>query len=63
MPRKVAMYIAQKYGDYKLTKIAHVFGLKHYGSVSYAIINVSKTVQIDTALACIINHIITRLDP
>ena len=63
VPRMVAMYIAQKYGDYKLTEIANAFGLKHYGSASYAIINVSKTVQIDTALACIINHIITRLDP
>jgi len=35
--RKMAMYIAKIYGDYKLQEIAEIFGLTHYGSVSYAI--------------------------
>ena len=34
LPRKMAMYIARKYGDYRLQEIAEAFGLRHYGGVS-----------------------------
>ncbi len=34
MPRKVAMYCCQRYGDYKLREIAVFFGLKNPGSAS-----------------------------
>ncbi len=37
IPRKIAMYLAQKVGDYRLREIAAVFGLAHYGGVSHAI--------------------------
>ena len=33
-PRKMAMYIARKYGDYRSQEIAVIFGLQHYGGVS-----------------------------
>ncbi len=36
---------------------------RKYGSAFYAIINVSKIIQIDTALKGTTNNIITRLDP
>ena len=31
------MYIARKYGDYRLQEIADAFGLRHYGGVSSTI--------------------------
>jgi hypothetical protein len=34
VPRKMAMYIARKYGGYRLQEIADAFGLRHYGGVS-----------------------------
>jgi putative transposase len=36
-PRKVAMYLSQLLGDYKLVEIANHFGMKHYGGVASAI--------------------------
>ncbi|NOZ55061.1 MAG: hypothetical protein GXP08_18300 [Gammaproteobacteria bacterium] len=37
MPRKVALYLCQHYGDVPLSVIAQTFGLNHVGSVSSAI--------------------------
>ena len=61
-PRKVAMYVAQKYGDYRLKEIAEVFGLAHYGGVSSAIYSISETMKVDGALLKNINSIINRFD-
>lgn len=36
-PRKMAIYIARKYGDYRLQELADRFGLQHYGGISYAV--------------------------
>lgn len=63
MPRKVAMYIAQKYGDYRLIEIADAFGLNHYGGVSHAIHCVINSLITDANLENKINNVINRLDP
>ena len=41
-PRKMAIYIARKYGDYRLQELADAFGLYHYGGVSYAVLAFEK---------------------
>jgi chromosomal replication initiation ATPase DnaA len=63
MPRKVAMYLAQKQGGYRLTEIADVFALKHCGSVSNAIFGVVKALKSDRNFEKSINAIINRLEP
>ncbi len=63
IPRKIAMYIAQKCGDYRLKGIADAFGLAHYGGASSAIHHASETIKIDTQLMNRINSIINRFDP
>ena len=63
MPRKVAMYVAQKYGDYRLNEIAKAFGLSHYGGVSSAIHALSEELKTNDNLLREINIIINRLDP
>jgi chromosomal replication initiation ATPase DnaA len=63
MAKKVAMYIAQKYGDYRLIEIAEAFGLKHYGGAPNAIHCVADSLKTDADLENKINHIINRLDP
>lgn len=59
--RKIAMYIAQKHGDYKLNEIAQAFDLKHYGSVSSAISCVAENLKTDLVLSgnikCIVDAI------
>ena len=62
-PRKVAMYLAQKHGDYRLKEIAEVFGLAHYGGVSSAINSISETLKVDVILRKNVNNIINRFDP
>ena len=47
-PRKVAMYVAQVRGQYRLIEIADYFGLSHYGGVSSAI---SAVTQMGSGLA------------
>ncbi len=42
MPRKVAIYLCQQYGDIPLSAIAKAFGLNHVGSVSPAIRDVKR---------------------
>jgi len=62
-PRKIAMYIAQKHGDYRLNEIADVFGLAHYGGVSSAIHSLSEILNTDILLLEKMNNIIKRFDP
>ena len=62
-PRKVAMYIAQKHGDYRLKDIADVFGLAHYGGVSSAIYSISEAMKVEDSLFETVNSIINRFDP
>ena len=62
-PRKVAMYLAQRIGDCKLTEIAHYFGLKHYGGVGSAIHAVKQASKKDKKLQRKLNSIIKRFDP
>jgi putative transposase len=63
MAKKVAMYIAQKHGDYLLKEIAKAFGLNHYGGVSHAIHCVKNLLETDSDVAVKIHNIINRLDP
>lgn len=62
-PRKLAMYLAQSTGGYRLTEIAEAFGLKHYGGVSSAIHGVRQEIEFDGSLRKEINAIIKRFDP
>ena len=50
IPRKMAMYIARKYGDYRLQEIADSFGLRHYGGVSSTIHLFMRELENDLAL-------------
>ena len=59
-PRQVAMYLAQKVGDYRLTERAEAFDLSHYGGVSNAIHQVSVAMADDKRLRRTINGIINR---
>ena len=63
MPRKVAMYVGQKFGDYQLNEIAIFFGLGHYGCVSHAIYCVTEELKFDEDLSLRVNAIINRLVP
>ena len=36
-PRKMPIYIARKYGDYRLQELADMFGLQYYDGISYAV--------------------------
>ena len=62
LPKKVAMYISQKHGDYRLLEIAKAFGLNHYGGASHAIHCVAEALKTDAALDNKINSIVNRLD-
>ena len=59
LPKKVAMYIAQKY---RLLEIADAFGLNHYAGVSHAIHCGVAALKTDTTLANKMNSILNRLD-
>jgi chromosomal replication initiation ATPase DnaA len=63
IPRKIAMYLGQKIGDYRLNEIASVFGLQHYGGVASAIYSIVEAQKLDKGLCQTINGIINRLDP
>jgi putative transposase len=63
MARKVAMYLAQNKGGLRLTEIANIFGLKHYGGVSNAIYGVVKELELDGGFEKSVNSIINRFDP
>jgi len=62
-PRKLAMYLAQKIGGYRLNDIANAFGLRHYGGVSNAIYMIRQEMEEDTKFNRKVNTIINRFDP
>ena len=62
-PRKLAMYLAQRMGGFRLNEIGELFGLKGYGGVSSAIYMVKQALEQDAELRKVTNHIINRLDP
>jgi len=62
-PRKLAMYLAQRIGGFRLNEIGEFFGLKGYGGVSSAIYTVKQALEQDTELRKVTNNIINRLDP
>ncbi len=62
-PRKLAMYLAQRIGGFRLNEIGEFFGLKGYGGVSSAIYMVKHALEQDAELRIIENIIINRLDP
>ncbi len=62
-PRKIAMYLLQRVGDYRLTEIAEIFGLNHYGGISNAIYTVRQEIEHDSNLKDSINSVINRFDP
>ncbi|MFT5296594.1 MAG: chromosomal replication initiation ATPase DnaA [Colwellia sp.] len=61
-PTKVAMYVAQQVGDHRLSDIAEYFGLQHYGGVSSAISDITRTLRDEKQLRKRLNDIIKRLD-
>ena len=63
LPGKIAMYLGQKIGDYRLNEMAAFFGLRHYGGVSSAIYFVVEALTLDEGLSKKVKGIINRLDP
>ena len=61
VPRKMAMYIASKYGDYRLQEIADVFGLRHYGGVSSTVHLFMKELQHDPDLREKVSCVLKKL--
>jgi len=62
LPRKVAIYLCQQYGDMPLNAIAQTFGLGHAGSVSPAIRDIKHELEdADSGLAKKINRIIKSI--
>ena len=62
-PGRVAMYLAQEIGDYRLNDIAERFELAHYGGVANAIYRVKQELIDDKRLKKAAKSIIKRLDP
>ncbi len=62
-PRKLAMYLAQQIGGYRLGDIADTFGLKHYGGASNAIYMIKQAMREDSKFKRKVNTIINRFDP
>ena len=60
-PRKMAIYIARKYGDYRLQELADAFGLYHYGGVSYAVHAFEKKLQEDRELEMSVYNVVNKL--
>lgn len=60
-PRKMAMYIAQKYGDYRLQEIADTFGLRHYGGVSSSVHLFTQELKNNTELGAAVNTVAKKL--
>ncbi len=61
IPRKMAMYIARKYGDYRFQELADAFGLQHYGGASYAVYAFAQELQKDQELEAIVSRIVMKL--
>ena len=62
-PIKVAMYICQHRGQYRLTEIAGYFELSHYGGVASSIAAVKKELNSSKKLVREIKNIVNRFDP
>ena len=60
-PRKMALYIARKYGDYRYKELADAFGLQHYGGASYAVYAFTQELQKDRELEMSVNKVINKL--
>jgi len=60
-PRKMAMYIARKYGDYQFQELANAFGLQHYGGASYAVYAFAQQLQLDSGLEMSVNKVVEKL--
>ena len=61
VPRKMAMYIVRKWGDYRLQEIAEAFGLQHYGGVSSTLYLFMTELQNDPQLMAGVDYIIKKL--
>lgn len=61
-PRKVAMYLCQLKGQYRLVEIADYFELNHYGGVASSIAAVKKEVGSSRKIKKEINSIVNRFD-
>ena len=59
--RKIAMYVARKYGNHRLVDIAEAFGLSHYGSVSSVIYGFTKEADKDSAVKSMIDDVVAAL--
>ncbi|MCX7116828.1 MAG: hypothetical protein NTW94_02790 [Legionellales bacterium] len=60
-PRKMAMYIARKYGDYRLQDLAGAFGLQHYGGVCYAVHAFAEELKKDHNLEMSVYKVVSEL--
>jgi len=61
--RMSAIYIARKIAGYRLNEIASYFGLGHYASVSGIVTRCQRAIEIDPALANIVNDTANKLKP
>jgi putative transposase len=61
IPRKMAMYIARKYGDYRFQELADAFGLQHYGGASYAVFAFAQELEKDPGLEMAVNKVVKKL--
>lgn len=61
IPRKMAMYIARNYGDYRFQELADAFGLQHYGGASYAAYSFAQQLQKDERLNTIVGQVVKKL--
>lgn len=60
-PRKMAMYIARKYEDYRLQELADAFGLQHYGGVCYAVHAFERELQNNQILRVKVDNVVSKL--
>lgn len=60
-PRKMAMYIARKYGDYRYHELASAFGLQHYGGASFAVHAFAQELQKDGELEILVSKVVKKL--
>ena len=61
-PRKMAMYIARRYGDYRFQELADAFGLQHYGGASYAVYVFEQELRKDCGLEVVVNGLVKKLE-
>jgi chromosomal replication initiation ATPase DnaA len=61
IPRKMAMYIARKYGDYRFQKLADAFGLQHYNGASYAVYSFAQELDKNQELKLSVSRVAKKL--